>query len=320
MSNCARLYNVALMQNTKPPPDFPWNFELAGDHVWQGFVQLTLMEDCIEHHTILSVPQDGNQKARFMDAISQRNNRIRTYGQDELRHYCDKCTRFRKDDSGALTSKYSVIVTDGITVGHPCCAIHNCHAPLNNNHDHFCPAHTATHAHKCAIIVCTNDALPKSKVCHLAEHKAVECTYQLRGQSRFQLQQRLQRSQVAHPTDSVAQDVPLDDLVDDAPLEEDYILNVDADGRVQATVTPNSGTTTSADEAVATTHESSSSSSSSSSATGRKLRARFGRRRTHNEQLVVAPCGMILARETFYGAEGVGSVIVRGQLPELMIY
>jgi hypothetical protein len=112
----------------------------------------------------------------------------------------------------------------------------------------------------------------------------------------------------------------LDDLVDDAPLEEDYILNVDADGRVQATVTPNSGTTTSADEAVATTHESSSSSSSSSSATGRKLRARFGRRRTHNEQLVVAPCGMILARETFYGAEGVGSVIVRGQLPELMIY
>ncbi|KAG0696840.1 hypothetical protein DFH29DRAFT_812545 [Suillus ampliporus] len=257
MSNCARLYNVALMQNAKPPPDFPWNFELTGDHVWHGFVQFALMEDCVEHHTILSVPQDSDQRAHFMDAISKRNNHIRTYGQDELRHYCNKCTRFRRDDSGMLTSKYSVVVTDGVTVGHPCCAIHNCHAPLNNNRDHFCPAHTATHAHKCAIIACSNDALAKSKVCHLAEHKAVERTYQLRGQSRFQLQQCLQRSQLSHPTDSTPQDVPLDDLVDDAPLEEDYTLNIDADGH----------------------------------------------------QLVVAPCGMILARETFYGAEGVGSVI-----------
>jgi hypothetical protein len=30
----------------------------------------------------------------------------------------------------------------------------------------------------------------------------------------------------------------------------------------------------------------------------------------HNEQVIVAPCGMIIARETFYGAEGVASVIM----------
>ena len=41
------------------------------------------------------------------------------------------------------------------------------------------------------------------------------------------------------------------------------------------------------------------------------IRAQFGRRRTHNEQIVVTPCGVIIGRETFYGAEGVGSVVVR---------
>jgi hypothetical protein len=44
--------------------------------------------------------------------------------------------------------------------------------------------------------------------------------------------------------------------------------------------------------------------------TKRRLKAMFGRRRTHNEQLIVAPCGMIIARQTFFGAEGVASVVV----------
>ncbi|KAG2131405.1 uncharacterized protein EDB93DRAFT_1255512 [Suillus bovinus] len=85
---------------------------------------------------------------------------------------------------------------------------------------------------------------------------------------------------------SIAQDVPLDELIDDAPLEEDFTLAVDADGNVQAAVAQDSPAVSS-----------------------HKLRAQFGRRRMHNEQLIVAPCGMILARETFYGAEGVGSVV-----------
>ena len=42
-----------------------------------------------------------------------------------------------------------------------------------------------------------------------------------------------------------------------------------------------------------------------------KVRAQFGRRRTHNEQIIVAPCGVIIARATFYGAEAVSSVAVR---------
>lgn len=43
----------------------------------------------------------------------------------------------------------------------------------------------------------------------------------------------------------------------------------------------------------------------------RRITARFGRRRTHNEQLCVSSCGIILGRATFYGAEGPNSVRVR---------
>jgi hypothetical protein len=104
----------------------------------------------------------------------------------------------------------------------------------------------------------------------------------------------------------------LDDLVDDASLEEDYVMNVDTDGHIQATAASDSGTTTSATKALATPHN-------LSSPKDRKLHAQFRCQRIHNEQLVVAPCEIILARETFYGMEGVGSVIVYGQVSVLII-
>lgn len=40
------------------------------------------------------------------------------------------------------------------------------------------------------------------------------------------------------------------------------------------------------------------------------LRARFGRKRTHNEELCVASCGVILGRATFYGSEAPNGVRV----------
>jgi len=43
-----------------------------------------------------------------------------------------------------------------------------------------------------------------------------------------------------------------------------------------------------------------------------KLQAQFGRKHTHNEQIIVALCGIILAQETFYGAEAVATVVVHG--------
>jgi hypothetical protein len=42
----------------------------------------------------------------------------------------------------------------------------------------------------------------------------------------------------------------------------------------------------------------------------KRIRAQFARKRTHNEQLIVAPCGVIIARTTFFGSEAVSSVAV----------
>lgn len=44
--------------------------------------------------------------------------------------------------------------------------------------------------------------------------------------------------------------------------------------------------------------------------TKKKICAQFGRSRTHNEQILVAPCGIIIARETFYHAESITAVVV----------
>ncbi|KAH9851669.1 hypothetical protein C2E23DRAFT_869110 [Lenzites betulinus] len=41
----------------------------------------------------------------------------------------------------------------------------------------------------------------------------------------------------------------------------------------------------------------------------KRIRALFGRRRTHNEELAVASCGVILGRATFYGSEAIGGVL-----------
>ncbi|KAJ8519163.1 hypothetical protein ONZ45_g3859 [Pleurotus djamor] len=45
-----------------------------------------------------------------------------------------------------------------------------------------------------------------------------------------------------------------------------------------------------------------------SDAGNREPKARFGRRRTHNEQLVVACCGVVTGRVTMYGAEAISGV------------
>jgi phage-related protein len=42
----------------------------------------------------------------------------------------------------------------------------------------------------------------------------------------------------------------------------------------------------------------------------KKIRAWFGRTCTHTEQILVAPCGVIIVRETFYFAEAIPSVVV----------
>ena len=179
--------------------------------------------------------------------------------------------------------KVSVVVIDGVANGHPCCAEPNCKIPLESNQNRFCPVHSGLNR-TCAIIGCV---LPISsetrKTCRLPDHAAVEDVHNERSQARFQLKERQRRAQVVHPRDALPVEVNgISDLVEDANLEEIFEFNRKGEPVPTELLPP-----------------------------GKKsLRAQFGRKRTHNEQLIVAPCGVIIARETFYHAEAIYSVIV----------
>lgn len=289
MSNSARLYNVALARDSCRPPDFPFEFTLSGDHVWSAIMQLSLIEDLSSYGQTLAVPHHGEHKDRFTVAIEERNLRIRMFGQEELTHYCSKCTVVEGDPS-VPTGKFSVVVTDGVTVGHPCCSVHNCHQPLVNYRDRFCLQHL-WRTNICSIVGCERHAVPSSKACDLPSHQAVEQAHILRGQAFFQLQKRLQRSRVANPVDSLPAETELPPSDDEDDLE---LLEEEDTGEGKAS----------------DSREGTGGIVNRKSSSSAKPRAQFSRRRTHNEQLIVAPCGIILARETFFGAEGVASVIV----------
>ena len=96
-TNCARLYNLAIGgQRPLPNTPVPWQFSFAvtSDQVYDGFTILSLLEDCQLRRQILTVPHGGPAKERFKAAVQARNNRMRLYGQPELRHHCLTCTRF----------------------------------------------------------------------------------------------------------------------------------------------------------------------------------------------------------------------------------
>ena len=96
-TNCARLYNSALSGNRKPPQGWKVGFNLELDHVWNGFSILSLLEDLLKRNQSLSVPHTGLDQDRYKEAMKLRNHRMRLYSQPEIRHYCNKCTRFTTD-------------------------------------------------------------------------------------------------------------------------------------------------------------------------------------------------------------------------------
>lgn len=187
-----------------------------------------------------------------------------------------------------VPAKVSCVVIDGITVGHPCCAVHNCKTPLDSQRHRFCASHADLNS-QCAIVGCEQPVTANSQVCADPLHKAVEERHTERGQSRFQLHQKLERARLAGAANPVpTAEAAADNVIGPEAEETEYV--VDAAGHVAP------------EEAQACSDKPDSG--------NRRLRAQFGRKRTHNEEIIVAPCGVIIARATFFGAEAVHSVVV----------
>jgi hypothetical protein len=160
---------------------------------------------------------------------------------------------------------------------------HNCKTALGSNRERYCPSHHHLHS-VCALIGRNEPVVMGKKTCIAPEHQEVERVHIERGQAQFQLKERLKRAQVAHPNDAMTREN--DAIIVDEELEQSFHL--DQHGRVLLDDNPQP-------QLIPTKKE---------------IKAQFGRRRTHNEQIIVAPCGTILARETFYGAEAVSTAAV----------
>ncbi|KAF8834036.1 hypothetical protein BDN67DRAFT_915756, partial [Paxillus ammoniavirescens] len=159
-------------------------------------------------------------------------------------------------------------VIDGVSVSRPCCSVHNCFNELQTPQDRFCFAHLSLEM-QCAVIGCSNPVWTGSLMCCNPNHEAAEVQHTVQGQSRFQLQEQLAHACAIR--DHTTQSSP--------PRPGDDSSGEDLEPAQNGTAQQH-----------------------------RRIRAHFGRSYTHCEELVVSPCGMIHAHETFYGAEGVGSI------------
>ncbi|KAJ7578321.1 hypothetical protein C8J56DRAFT_1112406 [Mycena floridula] len=237
-----------------------FDFESRTEHIWEGIIMLCLLEDYADRSTILSVLHDGEAKDRFTAAVQERNER------DDGKWY-----------------KVSAIVSDGVTIGHPCCGVIHCPEPLEHRNSRFCAGHSFLHK-LCAVEGCSEPVAQDRLTCIDPEHQQLENRHRARNIASFERKKRAQRQQVSTPADEDA-DIP------DEGIEEEECPSKHAEGN-------------------------------------RILRAMLGRRQTHNEQLMIRPCGIIVARGTFYGSETIPQVVdmlkktfrVPGSMPDLFIY
>ena len=113
---------------------------------------------------------------------------------------------------------------DGVTLGHVCCAVHNCQIPLATSRDRYCPLHRGL-SNICAIKGCNKRVLEGKRTCANRDHQEVERIYVLRGESHVQLQEKLKRQCVSHPNDGIAEDVDIGELIDDGEEEDLRLMN-----------------------------------------------------------------------------------------------
>ena len=214
-----------------------------------------------------------------------------------------------------------VVVMDGVTLGRPTCGVPHCTIPLANKRHRFCPTHVDFNQ-KCAIVGCNERiSAPDKRTCNDPTHQRVEDVHIKRGEAAFQLKEKLKRAKVAHPKNGEALDLPVAHIIEqDDDLDETYEIVGD---RVIPSETEAVTQTALARASLNSTIGASDNSVIQTMvppppAAKKKIRAQFGRSRTHNEQILVAPCGMIIARETFYHAESITAVVVRAIYSSLL--
>jgi hypothetical protein len=261
---------------------------LSSKQVWHTFFLHSLLRDSLECGTPLVLPDAGDHDDHLKHALELRNQHILHYGQWEKMHACSVCKKFisgsgYQGKSGSI-SQFAIylllinsaescraVVVDGHYMGRPSCKLHNCTIPLGNNRHQFCSYHLK-YSKQCVVTDCNADAEKGHRTCPLPSHREIEERRNAKGQAFFKLAKRLKRLNIGQVVNSFMGDTGVELDDDDNEVQEDTPKSDQGD---------------------------------------RRPKARFGRRRTHNEQLVVCCCGVIAARTTMFGAEAISGVKVR---------
>ncbi|PPQ76915.1 hypothetical protein CVT24_008929 [Panaeolus cyanescens] len=226
--------------------------------------------------------------------IQERNRLFDENGQPEWAHYCEKCVRFFNGSDGKPESYIRAIVA------------------LANKRHRFCPQHEYLTT-ICSVEGCSEPVVIGTLACNKTEHVQMYSAYTKRRTAHFQRKRGKTRvtSTAKPPDDDILTNkslgLHLEPVHDDEDLIEDEALEtlVLSDAEMPGDACPQK-----VDTGV------------------KQLRARFGRRQTHSEQFMVHPCGIIVARATFYGSETVPQTVdmlkqvfrTPGSMPEYFIY
>lgn len=254
------------------PPRHPLLASITGEMVLYAFMLYGLLQDADTRSECLTLPHRGENRHRLKAALIRRNQRRSGIGQEMWSHACNLCLKIIKSDDGTLsmfptilmhrklvtfvfTEKIAAGVTDGVTVGRPCCSVHNCPSPLRNQNDRFCPDHQPFSL-ICAVAGCDLPAVAGRMSCSLETHSAAETAAREQNKAMGQLKARLAQRE-----------------------QRQIYQNSDEPDK----------------------HKKKRES---------KLSIRLTRRWTHNEQLFVRCCGIIISRQTFYGSESLINVKV----------
>jgi hypothetical protein len=188
-------------------------------------------------------------------------------------------------------------------MGHYCCVVLDCQNRLRSVKDLFCIEHQ-TLKYQCSITTCSAVIEPGFRTCQLREHRDMELYHYQRGKAMFQLRDRLQRAKGFTPSNSFPASQPDTPNADSSRLPQ-LQMETEATGADLLPIGARSADDDSDDEEIEYVCE------GKSTQGNRVLRARFGRRRTHNEQLCVFSCGVVAGRATFFGSEAPNGVRVR---------
>jgi CxC6 like cysteine cluster associated with KDZ transposases len=168
--------------------------------------------------------------------------------------------------------------------------------------DRFCPEHK-NDAQKCCVVGCTSKASKGFRTCDATSCRPLELFRSLQNKAMFQLTRRYQgySAQNQHRKKDQKQKSILEENTNRGDDED---LEITERGDVRAIPVEDNV------EDDTLTKQLFQQCGGKDGRGNVRRKARFGRRWTHNEELVVASCGVILARATFFGSEAPNGVKV----------